>query len=150
MWRSLLGYTKLIVTMNRETSQKFKRLVWAWHKQHAPALPWRVTTNSYHILVSEVMLQQTQIPRVLVKYPKFLEVFPSIKVLASSPLPKVLKVWQGMGYNRRGVYLKKSAEIIEEIYQGNVPSDTTSLQALPGIGPYSARAIRCFAYGKCE
>lgn len=113
-------------------------------------MPWRRTRNPYHIYISEVMLQQTQIPRVLVIYPKFLKTFPTIQSLAASPLSRILSAWHGMGYNRRGLYLQQSAKIIMREYKGNIPKDISALDALPGIGPYSARAIACFAYGICE
>ncbi|OGZ43964.1 MAG: hypothetical protein A3J55_00845 [Candidatus Ryanbacteria bacterium RIFCSPHIGHO2_02_FULL_45_17b] len=136
--------------MNEQKRQNFQKIVWQWYRLHTPALPWRNTKNPYHIFVSEVMLQQTQIPRVLVKYPEFLKIFPTIKALAKAPLRRVLSVWHGMGYNRRGLYLLQSAQYIMEKYAGTIPKDIDTLKALPGIGHYSARAIACFAYGVCE
>ncbi|TSC69283.1 MAG: A/G-specific adenine glycosylase [Parcubacteria group bacterium Gr01-1014_70] len=128
----------------------FQKRVWEWHQNHASLMPWRKTRNPYHIFVSEVMLQQTQIPRVLVKYQLFLTEFPTVSALSKAPLRRVLSVWQGMGYNRRALYLKQAAEIIVKKHAGKVPYNETDLDALPGIGPYSARAIACFAYGICE
>ncbi len=121
-----------------------------WRESHSYTFPWRKTRNPYHIFISEVMLQQTQIPRVLVKYPPFLNKFPDIQSLASAPLRAVLAVWSGMGYNRRAQYLKKTAEKIHTEHGGKLPQDEKTLRALPGIGPYTARAIRCFAFGICE
>lgn len=94
------------------------------------------------------MLQQTQVARVLEKYPEFLKAFPTIQHLAQAPLPKVLRVWQGMGYNRRARYLKETATIIVKNYGGVVPSDPAGLRRLLGVGPYTAGAIACFAYNK--
>ena len=131
-------------------SNRFQKTVWQWYHLNAPALPWRKTKNPYHIFVSEVMLQQTQIPRVLIKYPEFLKTFPTIQSLAKSPLRCVLSTWHGMGYNRRGLYLQQSAKQILQKHRGKIPKDISALDALPGIGPYSARAIACFAYGTCE
>lgn len=136
--------------MNKHKRQNFKKKVWRWYRSHAPAMPWRETKNPYHIFVSEVMLQQTQIPRVLIKYPQFLETFPTIASLAQAPLRRVLSVWHGMGYNRRGLYLQQAAKQIVSEHGGTIPKDTRALDDLPGIGPYSARAIACFAYGICE
>lgn len=130
--------------------QNVSKKIWQWYKTHPVHLPWRTTRDPYAILVSEVMLQQTQIPRVLMKYPLFLKRFPTIKHLARANLSSVLLAWRGMGYNRRALYLKKTAEEIQKKYAGNLPSDEASLRSLPGIGPYTARAIRCFAFGLCE
>lgn len=143
--------------MKQRQSQKFlqksvvfKKTVWQWYRQHAPVLPWRETKNPYHIFVSEIMLQQTQIPRVLKTYPQFLRAFPTTKALAKAPLRRVLSVWHGMGYNRRGLYLQQGAKEIVKTHDGKIPKDISTLDALPGIGPYSARAVACFAYGICE
>ena len=149
--------TSTILAMKQNKSQKlqnksneFQKTVWRWYRQNAPVLPWRKTKNPYHIFLSEVMLQQTQIPRVLIKYPQFLKLFPTIKALAKAPLRRVLSVWHGMGYNRRGLYLLQSAQQIMQKHNGIIPKDVSALDALPGIGPYCARAIACFAYGTCE
>ncbi len=136
--------------MNTQKRQNFKKKIWRWRRQNAPALPWRKTKNPYYIFVSEVMLQQTQIARVLIKYPRFLKAFPAIQSLAASPLRRVLSVWHGMGYNRRGLYLQQAAREIVKKHKGKIPKDIQALDALPGIGPYSARAIACFAHGVCE
>lgn len=96
------------------------------------------------------MLQQTQISRVLPKYEEWLKEFPTIRRLASAPFPKVLRAWRGLGYNRRARFLKDAAEAIVRQYQGVIPRDKGALRKLPGIGSYTAGAIACFAYGKCE
>ncbi|MHB1118183.1 MAG: HhH-GPD family protein, partial [Minisyncoccota bacterium] len=106
--------------------------------------------NAYKILISEVMLQQTQVARVLEKYPEFLQVFPTIKTLADAPLAQVLAVWQGMGYNRRALALKRLAEEIVAKHQGKIPNDRAELESLPGIGSYTAGAVRAFAFNKPE
>jgi A/G-specific adenine glycosylase len=113
-------------------------------------MPWRNTTNPYHITVSEIMLQQTQIDRVRYYYPIFLKKFPTWEVLANASPRDVLEVWQGMGYNRRALYLKRIAESVVHIHNGKLPHDIRVLQTLPGIGPYTARSIRCFSFGLCE
>lgn len=134
----------------RQNFIPFQKKIWQWYYLYAPDLPWRKTHNPYHIYISEVMLQQTQIPRVLIKYPVFLKTFPTIQSLAASSLSRVLSAWHGMGYNRRGLYLQRSAKIIVRDHKGKIPKEISALDALPGIGPYSACAIRCFAYGICE
>lgn len=109
-------------------------------------MPWRHTTDPYKILVSEIMLQQTQVSRVLVKYEEFIRVFPDFKTLARAPLSKILGVWQGMGYNRRAVFLKKLAEIVAKDYKGKLPQDPVLLEKLPGIGKATAGSICAFAF----
>lgn len=120
-------------------------------------LPWRKTRDPYKILVSELMLQQTQALRVVPFYKKFIKRFPSAKTLAKAKLSDVLKIWSGLGYNRRGSYLKRSAEVLRsgEIYR--TPARKTSaslstefLESLPGVGPYTARAVAVFAYNRPE
>ena len=129
--------------------KKFKKTVWDYYcKYGRKKLSWRHTRDPYKILVSEVMLQQTQVARVLKYYPKFLEAFPSFEKLARASLKKVLRVWQGMGYNRRAVALKKLASIIIDHYGGELPRDVETLKSLPGIGPATAGAIMAYAFSK--
>ena len=109
-------------------------------------MPWRKTKNPYKILISEVMLQQTQVARVLRKYPEFLEAFSTIETLANAPLSEVLRVWQGMGYNRRARYLRDTAQKIVVDFKGRIPKTEEELCALPGVGYYTANAILTFAH----
>lgn len=111
-----------------------------------PNLAWRRTNDPYAIYVSEVMLQQTQVKRVEARWPRFLKKFPTIDALAAASAADVLNEWQGMGYNRRGLSLKKAAEICSANYGGNLPKSYDALVALPGIGPTTAAGIRAFAY----
>jgi A/G-specific adenine glycosylase len=113
-------------------------------------MPWRETYDPYRILVSEIMLQQTQVERVKTKYAEFLEAFPTVRHLADAPLPEVLTLWQGLGYNRRAIALKRCAEVISDRYDGVFPRSIDELQSLPGIGPYTARAVAAFAFGIAE
>ena len=129
----------------------FQAQIWAFYTASGRHnLPWRKTKNPYKIIVSEVMLQQTQVSRVLEKYPEFLKMFPDIESLAKSPLSEVLHVWQGMGYNRRALALKRIAEEVIVKYNGKIPRTRAELQTLHGIGPYTAGAICTFAYNKPE
>ena len=109
-------------------------------------LPWRKTTNPYRILVSEVMLQQTQVERVVPKYRAFLKRFPNVVSLAKAPLGDVLALWSGLGYNRRALYLKRTGEALVARYKGVFPTDAETLETLPGIGPYTARAVATFSH----
>ena len=109
-------------------------------------LPWRETDNPYRILVSEMMLQQTQVERVAVKYGEFLRAFPDILTLAAAQFREVLAVWQGLGYNRRALNLHRIARIITDEYDGVIPADPDILETLPGIGHATAREIAAFAY----
>lgn len=129
----------------------FQSQLLKWYRAHKrDDLPWRYTKHrpisSYEILVSEIMLQQTQVPRVRDTFPKFLHVFPTMRRLADAPLDTVLREWQGMGYNRRALYLQKCAQKIIRQFDGLVPFDIAALEKLPGIGPYTAGAISCFAF----
>ncbi len=118
------------------------------YKHHGRDLPWRKTTNPYHILVSEVMLQQTQVDRVIEKYTNWIKTFPTFKSLAKAPLKKVLKAWSGLGYNRRGMNLHKAAQEVVRKHKGKLPADPDILVALPGIGPATAASITAFAFNK--
>ncbi|MBI4132642.1 MAG: A/G-specific adenine glycosylase [Candidatus Sungbacteria bacterium] len=130
------------------TATTFQAQIRTWFRHHRRNLPWRKTENPYRILISEVMLQQTQVGRVLPKYRSFLRLFPTIEALARAPLSRVLGAWQGLGYNRRALYLKRLAGIVVRDYNGRIPSDPELLRRLPGIGPGTAGAISAFAFGK--
>ncbi len=134
--------------LTAQAIRSFKKLIYKHYHEHQRPMPWRRTKNPYRILLSEVMLQQTQVERVLIKYPEFLKSFPNLASLAKAPLADVLRTWQGMGYNRRAISLKKLAEIILHQYQGKLPLDPEELVKLPGIGRYSASAIYTFATNK--
>jgi A/G-specific adenine glycosylase len=125
----------------------FRRSVRAFHKAHRRNFPWRDTKDPYRILVSEFMLQQTQTGRVILKYKEFLRAFPTWRVLASAEPADVLLRWQGLGYNRRALHLKRIAELVTDRYNGKLPRDQASLLALPGIGQSTAGAVLAFAFG---
>lgn len=118
----------------------------AWYAANRRDLPWRRTRDPYHILVAEMMLQQTQVPRVLPRYHAWLERFPTLAALATAPTADVLREWSGLGYNSRAVRLQQIARRAVAQYGGRLPETVEELLALPGIGDYTARAIACFAY----
>lgn len=138
--------------VNRERrdmrNQEFKKKVWEYYYGHCRSLPWRKTRNPYRIVVSEIMLQQTHVDRVIDKYKEFINIFPDFSVLGRASLREILRVWQGLGYNRRALYLKQIARIITQEYNGRMPHDPSLLKALPGIGNATASAIAAFAFNK--
>lgn len=109
-------------------------------------LPWRKTRDPYKVLVSEVMLQQTQVERVIPKYKEFLRAFPSVKALAKAPFSQVLFHWNGLGYNRRAKFLHDAAKAVVREYGGILPKEPEVMEKLPGIGHYTARAVAAFAH----
>ena len=139
-------FSVLDESIDEATIDSFRQIVYAYYRKFGRRLPWRDTRNPYEILVSEFMLQQTQVPRVLPKYREFLDRWPDIESLASSEFRSILAAWQGLGYNRRAKALHESATKIVEAYSGRVPSEYEALIALPGIGTATAAAVRSFAF----
>lgn len=133
---------------SEEKLTQFKNLIWDYYKNHKREFPWRNIDNPYYIVVSEIMLQQTQTYRVVEKYEQFIEKFPTITSLAHAQQADVIKAWQGLGYNRRAIALHKTAQKIVEEHNGIVPSCPTILQTFPGIGKATASSIAAFAYNK--
>lgn len=132
--------------LDHEGIERFRKHVYAFYAGHARRFPWRETTDPYRILVSEFMLQQTQVERVSGKYEEFLSSFPNFDALAGADLAQVLKAWQGLGYNRRAVSLLKTARTVVEVHGGALPRDIDALLSLPGIGRSTAGAVLAFAY----
>lgn len=128
--------------------QEFIQLVWNYYYQYKRPMPWRDNTNPYWVVVSEIMLQQTQVARVLEKFPVFIDQFPNFKILAEANLLEVLQAWQGLGYNRRGKYLWQIAQKIMQEYDGVLPDNPDILVNFPGIGKATAASIIAFAYNK--
>jgi A/G-specific adenine glycosylase len=118
----------------------------AWFTTNGRDLPWRHTRDPYRVLVAELMLQQTQVERVIPKYHAFLAQFPDVQTLAAAPTSAVITAWQGLGYNRRALYLQRTAQTVVSQYAGVFPRDVATLKQLPGIGDYTSGAIACFAY----
>lgn len=132
--------------MSETAYEEFRSLILDHYEEAGRDLPWRRTRDPYEILVSEVMLQQTQVPRVVPKYESFLRAFPDVAALAGAPLADVLAAWSGLGYNRRAKSLKAAAEMIVNEYGGRVPDTLEGLVALPGIGHATASQILAFAF----
>ena len=126
----------------------FRRIVLDYYAAFGRSFPWRDTWDPWAILVSEVMLQQTQTERVVPKYEAFLAAFPTPADLADASLERLLGLWSGLGYNRRALALKRAAAIVATEHGGRLPNDEDGLLALPGIGPYTARAVAAFAFSK--
>jgi A/G-specific adenine glycosylase len=130
----------------RRVLAEFKRAVWDHYRASRREMPWRDVDDPYAVLVSEVMLQQTQVSRVMERHPEWLAAFPDVEALAAAPLPAVLERWQGLGYNRRAIALKRAAEMVMERFGGQMPRDLAELRSLPGVGPATAAAVLDYAY----
>lgn len=128
------------------TPRAFQKIIYDAYNASPRDLPWRKTTNPYCILVSEIMLQQTQALRVIPKYKAFLQRFPTVNHLACASTHEVLQMWQGLGYNHRALRLQQAAQKVVTDYKGKFPKTYESLLALPGVGPYTASAVCTFAY----
>lgn len=125
-------------------------MVWGHYDASGRGMPWRSNTDPYWILVSEIMLQQTQVSRVIPKFEQFITAFPSTKALANASFADVLQHWSGLGYNRRAKFLWQTAQIIQTKHGGNIPNNRTDLAALPGIGPNTAGSIMVYAFNQPE
>lgn len=139
---------KLCTIADMTKDHKFIEQVWSYYHQSGRDLPWRRSITPYRIVVSEIMLQQTQVSRVLIKYPEWLKQFPTWKSLALASTADVIRAWQGLGYNRRALALKKIAEIVMSEYRGKLPSDPELLVSFPGIGSATASSICAFAFNQ--
>jgi len=126
--------------------RRFRQRLLTWYRRHGRDLPWRKTSDPYHILVSEIMLQQTQVDRVLPKYAEWLDRYPSFEALAAAPESDVTRTWYPLGYNIRPKRLQSIAREAVERYDGQLPSDEETLLSFKGIGAYTAGAIRSFAF----
>ena len=124
----------------------FREIIYDYYRSHGRVLPWRETRDPYRILVSEIMLQQTQAERVMQKYAQFIKAFPDFTSLAQAPLRRVLQEWQGLGYNRRAKALKETAQAVLTTFGGRLSSSVDDLQTFPGIGKATASAIAAFAF----
>ena len=130
----------------KRTELRFKRALLRWYRAHARSLPWRETRDPYRVLVSEFMLQQTQVSRVLDFYPRFLARFPTVERLARARPRAVREAWEGLGYYARAANLHALARAVVKDHGGVIPRDPDHLQDLPGVGRYTAGAVASFAY----
>jgi len=119
----------------------------AWFDERGREFPFRGVRDPYAIWVCETMAQQTQIERAATKWPAFIARFPTVEALAAAPTADVLREWRGLGYNRRALNLQRAAQVVMEEHAGNLPSDLAALEQLPGVGPYTARAVAALAFG---
>lgn len=147
----MIDYEKFPLLAAREGATqpiilRFRKMVYSHFASNPRPLPWRETENPYHILVSEFMLQQTRVERVIGKYRLFIAAFPDFYSLSRASLQEVLGVWQGLGYNRRALSLKETARQVIERFAGVLPASQEDLATLPGIGGYTAAAIAAFAF----
>ncbi len=134
-------------SFSQNSPQVLHDLLLPWYQRHGRAhLPWRASRDPYKIIVSEVMLAQTQVERVLGKFETFVRLFPTLESLARASTADVLRAWRGLGYNSRALRLKALARQVIEQYGGVIPRDAGALRRLPGIGSYTVAAIRAFAY----
>jgi A/G-specific adenine glycosylase len=132
----------------RRLATRFQRRLLAWYRRHGRDLPWRRTREPYRILVSEIMLQQTQVDRVLPKYEQFVDRYPTMEALAEASVDDVRRLWSPLGYNIRPVRLHAIARESVARYGGRLPDSAETLRRLPGVGRYTAGAILAFAHGQ--
>ena len=137
--------TKILTT---KSINNFRQTIYQYYAEHRREMPWRVSRDPYHILVSEIMLQQTQVGRVLAKYEEFTSRFPDFHSVNKASLQEILGVWQGLGYNRRALALQKTCRLVVSEYGGVLPNSVETLQTFPGIGPATAGAICAFAFNQ--
>lgn len=128
--------------------EEFREIVWQYGRELYRDMPWRVNTEPYFVLVSELMLQQTQVDRVIPKFHQFMMAFPTVRTLASATLAEVLTVWSGLGYNRRAKFLHEAAKKVVADFKGSIPSTFDELVSLPGIGPNTAGAILAYSFNQ--
>jgi A/G-specific adenine glycosylase len=136
----------LAIDIDSTSIEEFQNKIMSWWEKNARTLPWREDPSPYKVLVSEFMLQQTQVSRVIPKYLKFLEAFPNIESLAEAEAKHLLQIWSGLGYNRRAIWLREAAR--EIVKKGEFPRTAEELCALKGIGPYTSRSILIFAFNE--
>jgi A/G-specific adenine glycosylase len=136
--------------IDQAQARAFRRKLVAWFRKHGRDLPWRRTRDPYHIVVSEFMLQQTQVSRVAEYYPRFLGKYPTVHHLAAARPAQVRESWEGLGYYRRAANLHALARTVVREHAGKLPDDPATLRGLPGVGPYTAGAVATFAYERSE
>ena len=138
----------MLIKISKRRREKFQLKILNWYKKNKRDLPWRKTTDPYKVLVSEIMLQQTQVDRVIPKYHAWIKKFPDFKALAKASTKDLLEYWSGLGYNSRAIRLQKLAQVVMKDHNGKLPEDEDILIKLPGIGPYTAKSVLIFALNK--
>jgi len=128
--------------------QDFQEIVWEKGRELYRSMPWREDTRAYYVLVSELMLQQTQVDRVIPKFEAFIEAFPDVQALAGATLGEVLTLWSGLGYNRRAKFLHAAAKVVVHDFRGEIPANHDDLVSLPGVGPNTAGAILAYSFNQ--
>ncbi len=131
--------------VERTAATRLQEALLGWYRTHRRRLPWRGSKSAYRIFLAEMMLQQTQVERVIPKYHAFLAHFPTMRRLAAAPLAEVIRLWAGLGYNRRAVHLHRAAQAVVGKHSGRIPMELRALLELPGVGAYTARALLSFA-----
>ena len=131
----------IVKALDAAWKTRLRRRMLTWFSRHARELPWRATRDLYHIWVSEVMLQQTQVVTVIDYFQRFVKRLPTVRALAAADESEVLRLWEGLGYYRRARHLHQAARVIVDQYGGDVPVDPKLLHSLPGVGRYTAHAI---------
>lgn len=144
-WHTLLTLHSAMQLTKKQTDE-FRLAVWEYYREHGRQMPWREDPSPYKVLVSELMLQQTQVSRVIPKFDAFMYTCPSIAVLAEKSLAEVLELWSGLGYNRRAKYLHQAAQTVLSDFAGTIPHDFDDLVKLPGVGKNTAGAIMAYAF----
>lgn len=134
--------------VSEQAIDDFCEAVWKYYRANGRRMPWRENTSSYYVLVSELMLQQTQVGRVIPKFEAFVGLFPTVETLAQAELGEVLRAWQGLGYNRRAKYLHEAAKKIVHDFGGVFPATQKELESLPGIGSNTAGAVLAYAFNQ--
>ena len=150
-WAAMGGKASESGAASRESRERtFRTRLLRWFRRHGRDLPWRRTRDPYQVMVSEFMLQQTQVSRVEEYYPRFLAAFPTVADLAGAPPGAVREQWDGLGYYARAANLHALARRVVKDHEGRIPRDRDSLQSLPGVGRYTAGAVLTFAYEHAE
>jgi A/G-specific adenine glycosylase len=134
--------------ISTENLNIFKQTIWDYYQKNGRQFPWRHEQDPYQIVVSEIMLQQTQTHRVVQKFQEFTIKFPSFAALAQAPIRDVLIAWQGLGYNRRALALHAIAQLVVKEFSGTLPTSATMLETFPHIGPNTAGSICAFAFNQ--
>lgn len=138
----------MLMIVHAHLINQFQATVWSYYRANRRAMPWREQPTPYYVLVSEIMLQQTQLERVKPKFVAFVDTFPTIRALAAAPWPAVMQQWSGLGYNRRARFLQQTAKVLVQDYDATLPAERQQLEALPGIGPNTAGAIMAYAFNQ--